>query len=134
MPRFDLNVKGLDRVKDRLDEVIQRVRREVSAELYAIGEEIMAASKEVVPVDTGNLMNSGHVRLPEEFNNEINVKLGYGGPAAGYALAVHENLNPNVNWKRPGSGPKYLENPLKERQDAIPGRIAAAARRGVKGD
>lgn len=109
-----------------------KARHGIAVELYQFAEEVMAASKEVVPLDTGNLMNTGHVQLPVDSGREISVTLGYGGPAANYALAVHENLDPRVNWKRPGSGPKFLENPLKERQNQLPERIARGFKAGME--
>jgi hypothetical protein len=76
--------------------------------------------------------------------------MGYGGAAAPYALYVHEALegavspSPNwswtkkvarggqIAWTRPGSGPKYLELPLHEKQDQLPGRIQDAVLRALK--
>ena len=72
---------------------------------------------------------TGDVRPPENNGDEVKVTLGYGDDAVGYALYVHENMHA-VNWTRPGSGPKYLEAPLKERQDKLPGRIKEAVKRG----
>ncbi len=109
-----------------------KARQGIAIELYQFAEEVMAVSKEVVPVDMGNLMNTGHVELPVDSGNEISVTMGYGGPAVNYALVVHENLDPRVNWHRPGSGPKFLENPLKERQDKLPERIANGFRAGME--
>jgi hypothetical protein len=31
-----------------------------------------------------------------------------------YAAAVHENLDPNVQWSARGTGPKFIERPLQE--------------------
>jgi hypothetical protein len=76
----------------------------------------------------------------------VAIDIGYGDASIGYALYVHEalegphpvNLNWSwakaaakgkaINWTRPGSGPKFLENPLKERQDQLPGRVMDAVR------
>ena len=109
------------------------VRMEIKQELYRFAEEVMTASKEVVPVDTGALMATGVVMPPEEDATGVTVTLGYGGMAVDYAKIVHENLDPNVHWQRPGSGPKFLENPMKERQDALPDRIATVIRKSVLG-
>ena len=74
-----------------------------------------------VPVDTGALQRSGMVDRPERHGDEIQVKLSYGGAAQAYALAVHEypsahsprSWRGGVRWSKPGTGPKYLETPLK---------------------
>lgn len=85
----------------------------------------MAESKRIVPVDTGALMNTGTVMPPVDNGREIMVEMGYGSQSVDYAVYVHENMAP-VKWQRPGSGPKYLETPLKEKQDSLPDRIASA--------
>jgi len=127
--RITLEILGLDRLKDRFQSAAPAIRQEVSKELYRFGEEVMAVSKLRVPVDTGALMNTGKVAPPEIQGEEVAVTLGYGDESVGYALFVHENMN-NVKWTRPGSGPKYLENPLREMQDKLPERITEAVKRG----
>jgi hypothetical protein len=130
----------------------EKIKKEVSAALFDFADnEVMPASYEVVPVDTGNLMSTGHTDQPVEDGDTITVSFGYGGPAAGYALYVHEELNPSqgsvdpnwswakaaaagksIQWTRPGSGPKYLERPFNDRVKSLPGKIADAVRRGFK--
>lgn len=102
----------------------------VAAALYQFAEEVMADSKQVVPVLTGALMNTGKVEAPVDDGRLITVMLGYGDESTPYALYVHEELqspsgNP-INWTRPGSGPKYLSNPLQAKQDELPGRVRDA--------
>ena len=151
MPSVFLEIKGLDKLEARLRRGIPQAKQNVKVELYQFGEEVMAESKSRVPVDTGALMSTGKVAPPEESGNVIKVTLGYGDEAAGYALYVHEALegsrppSPNwswtkaveagktIQWTRPGSGPKYLENPLKEKQDKLPPRVLAAIKRGFLG-
>lgn len=123
----------LGSVLSRLNEGLRRLPQEGSAELYQYGEEVMGDSKERVPVDTGALMNSGKTMAPEREGDEITVTLGYGDEAVDYAAYVHENLDSNVHWTRPGSGPKFLENPLKETQDELPGRLGDAVKRSFGG-
>jgi hypothetical protein len=129
---ISLSVSGIDKLKERLAASGAAVRKSVAAEMYQFSEEVMAASKEVVPVDTGALMATGHVELPVEDGDVVTVTLGYGDTAVGYALYVHEDMSPTTKWTRPGSGPKYLEGPLKERQDSLPGRLLDAYKRGLK--
>lgn len=147
MPKFDVKIAGLEQLTSRLRAAAGSMRGEVGSALYQFGEEVMTESKLRVPVLTGTLMNSGHVELPVDEGTRVVVQEGYGGVAAPYALYVHEALEgarpPSPNWSwtkhvarggqihftRPGSGPKYLENPLKEKQDQLPGRVGAAVRR-----
>src|SRR6185369_10687243 len=129
MATFKITVEGADRLKAKLASLVPAIRQAVKEEMYQFGEEVMSESKsQYVPVDTGALMNTGHVQPPVEDGDRISVTLGYGDEAVGYALKVHENLSPSVHWKRPGSGPKYLERPFQEKQGELPGRLAAKVR------
>jgi hypothetical protein len=100
------------------------VARDVAAaSLYRTGEKIMTRSKEeFVPVDFGTLRSSGHVVPGDSNSKDVEVILGFGGPAGvgnqgstnkkrvGYAVVVHENPNARHTvgqWK-------YLETPVKE--------------------
>lgn len=114
---------------------------------YQAFEEIMTRSKEeYVPVDQGTLRSTGHVEPPTVTGMRAEITMGYGGPAAPYALAVHENpragktggLSPSGkpydHWARTG-GWKYLETPLKEATGSIAEKIKArveAAQAGLK--
>ena len=71
----------------------------------------METTSPTIPVDTGNLRNSWF----NEFVKKVGKK-GWGmifGFSANYAFWVHENIDPTVNWNRPGSGPKFLQAALK---------------------
>jgi len=133
MALFDVNVTGLDAMQSKMDQLMPAITREVSEELYVFANDVKEASQMVVPVDTGALMNSATVKGPNKEGDVITVTIGYGGVAVGYALKVHEDLDPHIRWKRPGSGPKYLENPLKERQEKLPQFLAQAVQRAIAG-
>jgi hypothetical protein len=98
--------------------------------MYQFAEEVMTDSKEVVPVLTGALMNTGKVFPPVEDDSSITVELGYGDESVDYALYVHEELqSPKghpINWTRSGSGPKYLQNPFDQKSDQLAPRLAKA--------
>lgn len=96
------------------------------AALYRFADEVIGDSKEhYVPVDDGHLRASGFVR-DESGPSVAQVSLGFGGAAAPYAIAVHENpragktggVSPSGStyktWARTGEW-KYLETPLKLR-------------------
>ena len=129
---ISFEILGLERLQQRFQAAAPKIREEVARELYVFGTEVMEASLRVVPVKTGALMNTGKVDPPVYDGDEVSVKIGYGDEAVGYALYVHENMSTTVNWTRPGSGPKFLEAPLKERQDKLPGRITEAVKRGFQ--
>jgi hypothetical protein len=123
MADFSWKIEGLDALKAKLTKARDDLPNAVSAALYTFGADIMTRSEPRVPLDTGFLSSTGHTDLPTILGNEITVMIGYN---ADYALIVHENLDPHVHWKRPGSGPKYLEGPAREMEHELPGRIAEA--------
>jgi hypothetical protein len=89
----------------------------------AIWEEanlIFAKSQVLVPVDTGVLRGSGGVSAPQQGPQGFYVDIFYGGPAAPYALYVHEIIE---NYHKPPTQAKYLEQPLMEAQAELQNRI-----------
>ena len=78
-----------------------------------------------VAQDGGTLRSTIKVEQDSE-----SVSIVAGGPAADYAHEVHEdfawhkanaNFPDKINWTKPGTGPKYLENPINEKLDeAVP--------------
>lgn len=81
-----------------------------------------------IPVDTGNLRSSWFA-TPFFFKRMPAVKMGF---TAKYALWVHEMMGSvmkvgnirslggkAINWKRPGSGPKFFESALNRNKDKI---------------
>lgn len=116
--RFDLNgdeqlVKALKSGKEKSPQAIAQ----------AIWEEanmIFAKSQILVPVDTGVLRGSGGVSAPQMGNQGYFVDIFYGGPAAPYALYVHEIIG---NYHNPPTQAKYLEQPLIEAMDGLQSRL-----------
>ena len=103
----------------------------------AIWEEanmIFAKSQILVPVDTGVLRGSGGVSAPQLGSQGYFVDIFYGGPAAPYALYVHEIIG---NYHNPPTQSKYLEQPLMEAMDGLQsrlkGRIVGIIEKGKQG-
>jgi len=86
----------------------------VSRGLYAWGEQTRTAAIRKTPKDTGTLRNSIFV---QRGNRAISIVAG--GPSAPYAVTVHENLSHKIKWRTPGTGPKYIENPIRERRPQL---------------
>jgi hypothetical protein len=113
---------------DRLIEIFAKAGRGAGAALVQAtmqsAYDIFEDSQMVVPVDTGALRASGQVRPPEVSGTNVEVVIGYGGPAADYAIYVHEDLEAN---HAPGTSAKFLEVPvlnrLPEWQDEIVHRV-----------
>ena len=100
-----------------------------AVELYQEAEGIMAQAKELVPVLTGNLRDSGHVELPRVEKSSALVEIGFGSSAVQYATPVHENLD--AHHPRGGTA-KYLELPYRAALTGMEARIAAGIRGRVK--
>lgn len=111
--------------------------REVAGASYRLAEEIIADAKTLVPVRDGILRGSAHVGLPVIGAADVTVEAGFGGPAAPYAAAVHENpragktggISPSgrryKRWATVGQW-KYLEIPFKAKASQMTARIIAA--------
>lgn len=96
-------------VQANLRKVAADVGGRMGAALYEIGNEVMGESKRLVPVDTGALKGSGYVAPPQVDGGRLVVEMGYGGPAAQYAVRQHEDLSLN---HPDGGQAKFLEQPL----------------------
>lgn len=125
MVRVTAELRGANAMKRALMRLGAEAPKELGAALYAEAEATMARSKTIVPVETGALRSSGHVRLPKLEGPKVTVQMGYGGAAAPYAAAVHERLH--VRHKSPTRA-KYLEHPFRESTLGLLGRIAGRIR------
>jgi hypothetical protein len=146
--RYGLEVKGLDALEKGLAALSQQLKSDVGNALRAEAEIEMTEAKRRTPVQTGALRSSGHVEGPEEgtmslatFGNaasggqgefragpdraDISVRLVFGGPAAAYAVYVHENLEAI----HPVGQAKFLESTLLESAPYLVARIAARMKR-----
>lgn len=125
-PKIHVTIHGLPKVKKALKQLGAKGPKVLGGALFREGERIMGDSKEnYVPVVTGDLRSSGHVQLPKVTAKGASVELGFGGPAAPYALQVHEN--PNTGKTPDGSqvgGWKYIEAPFKKALKDMDERVA----------
>ena len=116
----------MSRVTSDFDKVARStslgVKRGVALGVGQILLEIGARADELVPFDTGALSRSQTTSV-ETVGKNIVGEIGYGGPAAPYALVQHEDLTlshpPKSKGGGPvapgqGRGPKYLEYPSKQ--------------------
>ena len=86
----------------RLDELVIKVEAQMTLALQAMADEALRLSQKEVPLDTGELMRSGHTE-PEGKD----ILIGYNKT---YAAYLHEN--PQFNFQNNRKG-KYLEDPIK---------------------
>ena len=85
-----VGVEKLVRLAERDKGLAPIIQRAVHAEASTVLNE----SKRIVPVANGDLRRSGKVEAPTTVGSRTSVEITYGGPAAPYALAVHE-IPPN---------------------------------------
>jgi len=118
--KITVEVKGTKELQRTLEKLGERAQAELGKALYAEAELIMTESKKQVPVDTGTLQGTGHVEQPEYDHDQVIVQMGYGGPAAPYAVVQHERLD----FKHKVGKAKYLEDPVKAAVPKLPSAIA----------
>ena len=103
---------------------LQRVTREIEIKAEkSIGqcaEDLLDKAIPKTPKDTNELRLSGTATVEKKGVESIGI-VGFGGGQVDYALAVHETIK---NYKEPGTGAKYLENPLKENAQRYFNKIA----------
>ena len=111
----DVELTGVRELVAKLNASPRQVRQACEEGLYRFGEKIMGEAVKVTPKRTGALRASGRVEPPVShwWSHLVSVKLKFGGAAAPYAIYVHEMTGAKVHWTTPGTGPKFLETPLK---------------------
>jgi len=127
-------LKGSDQLAKVLANLGPNLLREGGRALYAEALEIQKTSMRRTPVDTrpnadypnqraphpGQLRASHITNKPELVRGEVTVKIEVGGPAAPYALPVHERLDVH----HPVGEAKFLEKSVYEAQPGMGDRIA----------
>ena len=126
-------LKGVAEMKGKMLQAAKRQRENAKESLQAHAEEILEDAQEnYVPVDEGNLRDSGAVTV----SDGLRVTIGFGDAAtAAYAAAVHEHpsdFDPpswrqadHVNFKPEGHGPKFLEIPFMAAVGTLPQSLAS---------
>ncbi len=107
MKQISLTMTGADIMQKHVQMLAAQVPHAVAAALTVEAELTMTEAKELCPVDTGALRSSGLAEPPVIAGRSISVTLGFGGPAAPYALSVHENPRAGQTMGRSPSGATY---------------------------
>lgn len=117
-----MRIEGIDRLRAVLRALPEVAKREIAGALVEEAESIRTDSQQnYVPVDTGTLRSSAHVRPPEHHGGTVSVEIGYGGAASAYALIQHER----TDFAHPGGGQaKYLERPALAAAAGMESRLA----------
>lgn len=124
-----VNWEGLDTLQATLRQLSPRASEFLRNELVTTAYEAFDKSQEQVPRDTGALAGSGNVNVVSA-ENPVTISVSYGGPAAGYAYWVHENLS--ARHKSPTKA-KYLEDPVNAAVAQMPARMQARVEGAIMG-
>lgn len=116
MAGFSVSFTGLMEMFNKLNKLEVTVPTALDKALYREAQAIFRESQRLVPVDKGFLKGSGVVE-----SGDGNAFIGYGGPAASYALYVHED--PEAKHKK-GKTYKFLEIPFTAALEGFDERIA----------
>jgi hypothetical protein len=101
---------GRAELERRLLQIASEAPQEVARALYAEAQIEANESKRRTPVDTGSLRASHEVQRPQVNGRDISVDITVGGPAAPYAIVVHEDLEAD----HPVGRARFLASTLEE--------------------
>ncbi len=116
-------IKGMDIVLSNLNkEIVKMKANSIVGLLNAAGfiRRDMEKTPPLIPVDFGNLRGSWFTTFFTSQGLAV-VVIGFN---ANYALFVHEMVDGSIDWKRPNSGPKFLEAALNRNKTEILALIA----------
>ena len=121
-------VEGTEKINANFKKILAEQPMVLARALYREAEGVIAEAKLETPVDTGALRASGYVAQPVVQAQSVSIQFGFGGPAAPYAVFVHERLD----LHHPIGKSKYLEDPFNRRKSAMFERINKAVADALK--
>jgi hypothetical protein len=123
-------IVGLDKVIARLNALVPEAQKLGQQALTAELSGVLAASRLLVPFESGVLEGTGRVYPARVSGPNTVIAVGYGeGGAEAYALIQHENLS---YQHASGKGPKYLEHPLTAWTNGGPAKVGGAIHQGIR--
>jgi hypothetical protein len=121
MATFTFEIEGAQELRNMLEVSGKDAGRVVGQVITEEANTIFGKALILTPVDTGALRGSGGVSAPMQTQQGIGVDIFFGGPAAPYAMYVHEIIG---NYHNPPTQAKYLEQPFMERLPEIQANLA----------
>lgn len=105
----------------RLAKGVEAMGWAVASGVYAEANNIVAAAKETVPIDLGNLRRSHYATVPDDWKKPSS-EFGAGGVTEDYAVRQHEDTSiyhePNMEGGKPEA--KWLQKTMnKAKGDAL---------------
>jgi hypothetical protein len=120
--QFRMDLTGLPALRHLVTSAPHDLPPLVDQGLREEADVIFAKSQEIVPVRWGHLKGSGMVSEPKHEGGRTYVEITYGGPAAKYAMWVHEKRT-YANGE-PYTRGKYLQRPVEERAPQVAQNVA----------
>lgn len=117
-----LELKGTTVLIKNLNDAKVRASKGLERGLAKAGHFLLMKARELAPVDTGKLWESGFV-LKQGYGDKTKITVGFNTP---YALIVHEDLDAK---HAEGKSAKYLEIPTRLYADEIQKIIADEVRK-----
>lgn len=118
-----VRLRNLDRLQQAFITAGKDAPRFAARALLEETQEAFILSQEVVPIRTGALATSGMVNGPFVKGSKVSTSIEYGGPAAGYAIFVHELPPSRASHDYPTRW-KFLENPVRLYAEGMGDRMA----------
>jgi hypothetical protein len=115
-----ITITGLDKLRGALKKLEKSFPEEVGRALYREALEVERVSRSRTPVRFGVLKASHVTAEPKRDRGGLTVTISVGGPAAGYAIYVHENLEAHHHVGQA----KFLESALKDASAGLADRVA----------
>lgn len=112
MATYSFEIEGAEELRNMLAQSGAQAGQTVGQVILEEANTIFAQALILTPVDTGALRGSGGVSAPQHTPDGIGVDIFFGGPAASYALYVHEIVG---NRHNAPTQAKYLEQPFLQR-------------------
>lgn len=109
------------------DEVDARLRAAGGQALYLTSAALLTRANKTCPHDTGMLEGSGENDVDR---SKLEATISYGGPAAPYAVAVHE-APPSINFRGDGRR-KWLEKTAREMSEELEEEMAKVIQEHMK--
>jgi hypothetical protein len=114
-------VTGADEIARRLERLAVEAPKELGDAIYQEALVIRKVSRDRTPVRFGVLKGTHEVSKPDIAKGNASVSITVGGPAAPYALYVHEDLQAHHDVGEA----KFLEKSINEAIPNFAARIAA---------
>lgn len=112
-------IQGL--VVSNLEQALGRVKQVNQDAAHEVGDIILKNTLPKVPMDSGDLRETGRVEVGESSKGNATVRVLFGNEKVDYAMYVHEDKPSNVEKKytTAGTGPHYLQHGAAESMPEI---------------